>query len=51
MSVEGEQKNGDQKTHIAEFHLSKIAKLDRTEKRDSGAPVPELGPETQDAPF
>ena len=43
-------KNGDQKIRVAEIHLSKIAKLDRAEKRDSDAPVPELGPETE-APF
>ena len=54
MSVEGElryrefvpkkqkkSKNGDQKICDAEIHLSKIAKLDRAEKRDSDAPVPE----------
>ena len=54
MSVEGElryrefvpkkqkkSKNGDQKIRVAEIHLSKIAKLDRAEKRDSDAPVPE----------
>jgi len=40
-------KNGDQKIRVAEIHLSKIAKLDRAEKRDSDAPVPELGPETE----
>ena len=45
------QKNGDHKIRVAEIHLSKIAKLDRAEKRDSDAPVPELGPETQDASF
>jgi hypothetical protein len=45
------QKNGDHKIRVAEIHLSKIAKLDRAEKRDSDAPVPELRPETQDAPF
>ena len=57
MSVEGElryrefvpkkqkkSKNGDQKIRVAEIHLSKIAKLDRAEKRDSDAPVPEIGP-------
>ena len=43
-------KNGDQKIRFAEIHLSKIAKLDRAEKRDSDAPVPELRPETE-APF
>jgi hypothetical protein len=43
-------KNGDQKIRVAEIHLSKIAKLDRAEKRDSDAPVPELGPETE-GPF
>ena len=41
-------KNGDHKIRVAEIHLSKIAKLDRAEKRDSD--VPELGPETE-APF
>ena len=40
-------KNGDHKIRVAEIHLSKIAKLDRAEKRDSDAPVPELGPETE----
>ena len=40
-------KNGDQKIRVAEIHLSKIAKLDRAEKRDSDALVPELGPETE----
>jgi single-strand DNA-binding protein len=45
------QKNGEQKIRVAEIHLSKIAKLDRAEKRDSDAPLPELGPETQDAHF
>jgi hypothetical protein len=44
------QKNGDHKIRLAEIHLSKIAKLDHAEKRDSDAPVPELGPETE-APF
>jgi single-strand DNA-binding protein len=43
-------KNGQQKIRVAEIHLSKIAKLDRAEKHDSDAPVPELGPETE-APF
>jgi hypothetical protein len=43
-------KNGDQKIRVAEIHLSKIAKLDRAEKRDSDAPVPKLGPESE-APF
>jgi len=43
-------KNGDQKIRVAEIHLSKIAKLDRAEKRDSETPVPEFGPETE-APF
>jgi single-strand DNA-binding protein len=43
-------KNGDQQIRVAEIHLSKIAKLDRAEKHDSDAPVPELGPETE-APF
>ena len=60
MAVEGElrysefapkkqkkSKNGDQTIRVAEIHLSKIAKLDRAEKRDSDAPVPELGPETE----
>ena len=42
--------NGDQKIRIAEIHLSKIAKLDRAEKRDSDAQMPELGTETE-APF
>jgi hypothetical protein len=41
------QKNGDQKIRVTEIHLSKIAKLDRAEKRDSDAPLPELGPETE----
>jgi len=41
------QKNGDQKIRVAEIHLSKIAKLDRAEKRDSDAPVHELAPETE----
>jgi len=45
------QKNGDHKIRVAEIHLSKIAKLDRAEKRDPDTPAPELGPETQDAPF
>jgi hypothetical protein len=40
-------KNGDHNIRVAEIHLSKIAKLDRAEKRDSDAPVPELGPETE----
>lgn len=44
------QKNGDHKIRVAEIHLSKIAKLDRAEKRDSDAPTPELGPENE-APF
>jgi hypothetical protein len=43
-------KNGDQKIRVAEIHLSKITKLDRAEKRDCDAPVPELGPETE-GPF
>jgi single-strand DNA-binding protein len=43
-------KNGDHKIRVAEVHLWRIAKLDRAEKRDSDAPVPELGPETE-APF
>ena len=63
MSVEGElryrefvpkkpkkSKNGDQKVRVSEIHLSKIAKLDRAEKHDSDAPVPELGPESE-TPF
>jgi hypothetical protein len=60
VSVEGElcyrefvpkkQKNGDHKIRVAEIHLSKIANLDRAEKREADAPVPELGPETE-APF
>src|ERR1700739_3197636 len=41
------QNNGDHKIRVAEIHLSKIAKLERAEKRDSDAPVPELGPETE----
>ena len=45
------QKNGDHKIRVAEIHLSKIAKLDRAEKRDPDTPAPELGPETQGAPF
>ena len=58
MSVEGElryrefvpkkqkkSKNDDQKIRVPEIHLLKIAKLDRTEKRDSDAP--ELGPKTE----
>src|SRR6202008_1108612 len=40
-------KNGDHKIRVADIHLSKIAKLDSAEKRDSDAPVPELGPETE----
>ena len=40
-------KNGDHNIRVAEIHLSKIAKLDRAEKRDSDAPVPELGPESE----
>jgi hypothetical protein len=43
-------KNGDQRIRVPEIHLSKIAKLDRAEKRDSDAPVPELAPDTE-APF
>ena len=36
-------KNGDHKIRVAEIHLSKIAKLDRAEKRDSDAPeIPHL---------
>jgi hypothetical protein len=35
-------KNGDHKIRVAQIHLSKIAKLDRAERRDSNAPVPEL---------
>ena len=63
MSVEGElryrefvpkkqkkSKNGDQKIRVAEIHLSKMAKLDRAEKRDSDAPVPEFAPNSED-PF
>jgi len=38
-------KNDDQKIRVPEIHLLKIAKLDRTEKRDSDAP--ELGPKTE----
>jgi hypothetical protein len=45
------QNNGDQKIRVAEIHLWRIAKLDRAEKRDSDEPLPELGPETRDAPF
>ena len=45
------QKNRDHKIRVAEIHLWRIAKLDRAEKRDPDTPVPELGPETQDAPF
>ena len=45
------QKNGDHKIRVAEIHLSKIAKLDRAEKRDPDTPAPELGSQTQDAPF
>ena len=44
-------KNGDQKIRVAEIHLTNIAKLDRAEKRDSDAPVPELGPETEAREF
>jgi hypothetical protein len=44
------QKNGDHRIRVAEIHLSEIAKLDRAEKRNSDAPVPELAPETE-APF
>ena len=40
------QKTGDHKIRVAEIHLSKIAKFDRAEKRDSETPVPELRPET-----
>ena len=57
LSVEGElryrefvpkkQKNGYHTIRIAEIHLSKIGKLDRAEKRDSDAPLPELGPESE----
>ena|ERR1700739_313225 len=43
-------KNGDQKIRVAEIQLSKIAKLARAEKRDSDAPVPELGPESVHVP-
>jgi single-strand DNA-binding protein len=45
------QKNGDHKIRVAEIHLWRIAKLDRAEKRDPDTPVPELGAESQDAPF
>src|SRR5690242_6312212 len=45
------QKNGDNKVRVAEIHLWRIAKLDRAEKRDPDTPVPELGAESQDAPF
>jgi single-strand DNA-binding protein len=38
------QKNGDHKIRVAEIHLSKIAKLDRAEKRDPDTSAPELGP-------
>ena len=34
------QKNGDHKIWVAEIHLSRIAKLDRAEKRDSDEPLP-----------
>ncbi len=44
------QQNGDHKIRVAEIHLSKIAKLDHAETRDSDALVPELGPESE-APF
>ena len=44
-------KNGDNKVRVAEIHLWRIAKLDRAEKRDSDAPAPELGAESQDTPF
>jgi hypothetical protein len=37
------QKNGGHKIRVAEIHLSKIANLDRAEKRDSDEPLPELG--------
>jgi hypothetical protein len=37
------RKNGDHKIQVAEIHLSKIAKLDRAEKRDSDESLPELG--------
>jgi hypothetical protein len=45
--VPKKQKNGDHKIRIAEIHLSKIAKLDRAEKRDSDAPTSELEPGTE----
>jgi len=45
------QRNGDHKIRVAGIHLSKIAKLDVTEKCDSDAPLPELEPETRDAHF
>ncbi len=44
-------KNGDQKIRVAEIHLWRIAKLDRAEKRDADAPVPELGTEGEDVHF
>jgi hypothetical protein len=36
---------------VAEIHLRRIAKLDRAEKSDTDAPVPELGTEGQSMPF
>ena len=44
-------KNGEQKIRVAEIHLRRIAKLDRAEKSDTDAPVPELGAEGQDTHF
>ena len=44
-------KNGDQKIRVAEIHLWRIAKLDRAEKRDADAPVPELGTDSEDVHF
>jgi hypothetical protein len=38
--VPNKQKNGDHKIWVAEIHLSRIAKLDRAEKRDSDEPLP-----------
>lgn len=64
LSVEGElryrefvpkkqkkSKNGEQKVRVAEIHLRRIAKLDRAEKSDTDAPVPELGGEGEDTHF
>ena len=45
------QKNGDNKVRVAEIHLWRIAKLDRAEKRDPDSPAPELGAQSEDAPF